>query len=125
MVPRTRFLWLSTRAATEALVLGVNGLLEEEASDVLDFIKGTPLARALPFIEKDWQAVGRVTIDGQFSMPVGEQSPEKALIDLGLSVTNLEVKIPSLGLEFAKLNGDRNFMSPHFMSGYFFGQHFE
>ena len=36
---------------TEALVLGVNGSLEEEASDVLDFIKGTPLT-ALPFCRK-------------------------------------------------------------------------
>ena len=63
---------------TEALVLGVNGSLEEEASDVLDFIKGTPLSGALPFVEKDWQAEGRVTIDGQFSMPVGEDSLGKS-----------------------------------------------
>ena len=32
---------------TEALILGVTGSLEEEASKVLDFIKGTPLSGAL------------------------------------------------------------------------------
>ncbi len=109
---------------TEALVLGVAGSLEEEANDLLDFIKGSPLSGVFPFIEKDWQAGGGVTIDGQFSMPVGEYSSEKASIDLGLSVINLEVKMPSIGLEFVDLVGDGTFLSPHFLSGSFFGQHF-
>ena len=109
---------------TEALILGVTGSLEEEASKVLDFIKGTPLSGALPFVEKDWQAAGRVSIDGQFSMPVGEYSSEKASIDLGFSVTNLEVQMPGLGLEFADLIGNGTFVSPHFLNGSFLGQHF-
>ena len=108
----------------EALILGVTGSLEEEAGKVLDFIKGTPLSGALPFVEKDWQAEGRVSIDGQFSMPVREYPSEKTSIDLGLSVTNLEVKMPSLGLEFEDLTGNGTFLSPHFLNGSFFGQHF-
>ena len=105
--------------------MGVNGLLEEEASDVLDFIKGTPLTNALPFLEKDWQAAGRVSIDGQFSMPVRGYSSEKTSIDLGFSVTNLEVQRPGLGLEFADLIGNGTFVSPHFLNGSFLGQHFD
>ena len=110
---------------TEALVLGVTGSLEEEASKVLDFIKVTPLKRALPFVEKDWQAEGSVSIDGQFSVPVRENSSEKDLIDLDFSVTNLEVKMPSIGLEFGGLVGSGTLLSPHFLSGSFFGEHFD
>ena len=51
-------------------------------------------------------------------MPV-EESSEKASIDLGLSVTNLKIKIPSLGLEFANLTGDGTFLSPHFLVALF------
>ena len=105
---------------TEALILGVNGSLEEEASKVLDFIKGTPLSGALPFVEKDWQAAGTVSIDGQFSMSVRGYFSEKTSIDLGFSATNLEVKMPGLGLEFADLTGNGTFVSPHFLNGSFF-----
>ena len=109
---------------TEALILGVTGSLEEEASKVLDFIKGTPLSGVLSFVEKDWQAAGRVSIDGQFSMPVRGYSSEKTSIDLGFSATNLEVQMPGLGLEFADLIGNGTFVSPHFLNGSFLGQHF-
>ncbi len=109
---------------TEALFLEATGELKEETSKVLDFIKVTPLSEALPFVEEDWQADGMVSIDGQFSTSVKKNSSERDSIELDFSVTNLEAKMPNLGLEFGDVVGSGRFLSPHLLTGSFSGEHF-
>ena len=80
----------------------------------LDFVRTTPLAEELDFVSSSWHGDGVVGIEGSLRIPIGESGHVD--LDLTFDLDDVSLDLADLKLQFAGLNGDARFQSPHYLS---------
>ncbi|MEM7220175.1 MAG: AsmA-like C-terminal region-containing protein [Pseudomonadota bacterium] len=114
------------RLAEASLAMPTGGSLIDLAGNMsfdmgagLDFIRGTPLADSLDFIEPDWRGAGPVRFAAEMRLPIGERARAAAELDPNIRVTlrgelgGVDLALPETGLEFSSLIGPLRYAYPY------------
>lgn len=95
-----------------------------DASDLLAFIRSTPLQASLPFVRDNWAASGELRVQGQMAVPIGEQTDQELALALDFAPQQVSLSLPDYRFEIADLRGQGSFTLPHQLQGDFVGQLF-
>lgn len=105
--------------------VGQNGAFAEvqlnakaPANQALAYIRASPLAEWLAFIEPDWRGGGALGIAGDLFVPLNEQTRKgqterPVAADLAIALTDLSLDMPNYRLAVAGLNGAANYEYPY------------
>jgi len=92
-----------------------------DATNMLSFVRSSPLQTNLAFITPAWQASGRVDLTASLVVPVRvEQAPPLA-VDLKYELGQVDLAMPEYRLILRKLQGQGEFSLPHNLTGNFTG----
>lgn len=84
----------------------------------LEYIRHSPLARTLPFIDSDWTSEGAMRVKGDVQVTLGAgvaDAPAQA--NLAIQLIDTDLAVPGMRLSFTGLNGALQFRSPAQLSG--------
>lgn len=106
---------------------------EQQADDVLDFLRGSPLSQWLSFVEPDWQGAGPLRVSGSLRVPLRSDSAlaeaqgsagadpaaeRKGLeVDLGFDFQAVALELPGYRLRLEDLRGRLDYRYPYGLAG--------
>ncbi len=95
-------------------------------SDLLTFVRTTPLQQWLGFVEPDWSSDGPLRLSGDISVPLGRTDREPA-VRLRADLEGVDLRLPSYRLDFEALTGSFRYRYPYYVdaagvSGELFGE---
>ncbi len=91
---------------------------EAPAAEALAYIRASPLADWLDFIEPDWRGGGDLGVVGDLFVPLNEQTTageaeRSVAADLTFALTGLSLDMPGYRLAVAGLNGKADYAYPY------------
>lgn len=97
------------------------------AGDALDFIRTTPLANWLNFVEPDWEAAGPLRVSGELNIPLGGAGQQTTAIRLRADLDGVDLRLPGYRVDLEALKGNLRYRFPYQMdaagvSGRLFGE---
>tara|TARA_B100000963_G_scaffold69084_2_gene57459 strand:- start:9121 stop:13044 length:3924 start_codon:yes stop_codon:yes gene_type:complete len=98
---------------------------ETEASQLLDFVRNTPLRSTFGFVKDDWLGQGRVSLQGAMTIPLAANAERALAVDMDFVLEQMSLSMPDYRLEIDDLGGRGAFTLPHQLAGNFVGRVFE
>ncbi len=95
-----------------------------DATDVLRFVRNSPLQNNLAFITPAWQGIGRVDMAMQLQVPVNVEKAPELSVDLDFELGQVDLAMPEYRMVLRKLQGAGKFSLPHNLTGSFSGEIF-
>ena len=81
-------------------------------TSVLEFVRNTPLADELDFVDESWRGAGALGIEGSLRIPINDEFNAVDL-DLAFDLQDASLDLVDLRLHFSDLTGSTRFQSPH------------
>ncbi|MEQ8857320.1 MAG: AsmA-like C-terminal region-containing protein [Pseudomonadales bacterium] len=99
---------------------------ETTASDMLTFVRTTPLQGWLAFVEADWEGTGPMRLTGDLNVPLGTTDTEPA-VRLRADLEGVDLALPGFRVAVGALNGSVRYRYPFYLdaagvSGEMFGE---
>ena len=118
---------LGVKIAASDVHVGRNGAFadidlnaEAQAPDALAYVRASPLAEWLAFVQPAWSAQGRLGLSGRVFAPLNEQpaadGQEALAADLGIELDDFALAMPNYRLTVADLRGSASYEFPHRLS---------
>ena len=118
---------LGVKIAASDVHVGRNGAFadidlnaEAQAPDALAYVRASPLAEWLAFVQPAWSAQGRLGLSGRVFAPLNEQpaadGQEALAADLGIELDDFALAMPNYRLTVADLRGSASYEFPHQLS---------
>ena len=95
-----------------------------DATNMLNFVRNSPLQTNLAFITPAWQGSGRIDLTAALNVPLRvEQAPPLA-VDLKFELGRVDLAMPEYRMVLRTLQGRGEFSLPHNLTGDFTGEIF-
>jgi uncharacterized protein (TIGR02099 family) len=87
---------------------------ETRADAVLDFLRTTPLATRVTFIEPDWQADGPIRLSGELQVPLNtSEADAEPAVRLRGDLAGVDVRLPGYRIALQALDGSFRYRYPY------------
>ena len=119
---------LGVQVAASDVHVGRNGAFadidlnaEADAGAALAYVRASPLAEWLAFVQPAWSAQGRLGFSGRVFVPLSEQpgaadEQEALAANLGIELDDFALAMPNYRLTVANLRGSASYQFPHQLS---------
>lgn len=88
-----------------------------DATNMLAFVRSSPLQTNLPFITPAWQGSGRVDFTAALVVPIRVEQAPPLVVDLNYELGQVDLAMPDYRLVLRKLQGQGEFSLPHNLTG--------
>lgn len=85
---------------------------DTQGADALTFVRTTPLADWLAFIEPDWDSRGALRLSGELRVPLGNSDTELA-VRLRADLGGMDLDMPGYRMTFSGLTGNFRYRYPY------------
>ncbi|XOV84275.1 MAG: YhdP family protein [bacterium] len=95
-----------------------------DATNMLSFVRNSPLQTSLAFITPAWQGSGRVDLTATLTVPIRAEQAPPLTVDLNFELGQMDLAMPEYRLVVRNLRGRGAFSLPHHLTGEFNGELF-
>ena len=99
--------------------------VQGDASDLLRFVRTSPLQQSLSFVQPGWRSRGEVVVQGDLTIPIAQKNVPALAVNLDFEFDKMSLTMPEFRVAANELSGLGKFALPHHLTGEFDGQIFE